>query len=79
MGGDEEFFGELGPFIELCTDEHERKVRKRAPVVKKVPMLLADEPEPLKTILICRHQPEERILIVKDFEDSTKLKKQENH
>jgi hypothetical protein len=47
---------------------------RKVKIVKKVPMLLADESEPLNTILICRH-PEERILIVKEFSDSEKRKK----
>ncbi len=71
MGDDEDFLGELEALTKLCTEETEHIVRKRAPVVKKVPMLRSEVSEPLKTILICRHhQPEERILIVKDFEDS---------
>lgn len=40
--------------------------RRSATVVKRMPMLLADESEPLRTILICR-EPEERILILRDF------------
>lgn len=73
MAGNEDFLGELEALTKFCTEETEHKLRKRAPVVKKVPMLLSEESEPLKTILICRHpQPEEQILVVKDFEDSCK-------
>jgi GTP-sensing pleiotropic transcriptional regulator CodY len=72
MDDDEDLLGELGALTNLCSDETEHTVRKRATMVMKVPMLLSDELEPLKTILICLHQPEERILIVKDFEDSYK-------
>jgi hypothetical protein len=70
MGDDEDFLGELEALTKFCIAETEHIVRKRAPVVKKVPMLRSEVSEPLKTILICHHQPEERILIVKDFEYS---------
>jgi hypothetical protein len=61
MGGEEEFFDEPAALTKLCTDEYERKLRKCAPVVKKVLMHHSEESNPLKMILICPHQPEERI------------------
>jgi hypothetical protein len=48
--------------------------RKKGPLVMRVPMLLAEESEPLRAILICRG-PEERILIVKEFDQSRNRKR----
>ena len=74
MCDDKFFLGELGALTKLCHDEAEHTARKRAIIVRKVPMLLSDDSEPLKTILICLQQPEERILIVADFEEPSRVK-----
>ncbi len=73
MDGDEDFFKELDALTKLYANVAE-DVRKRGTILKKMPMLLHEESEPLNTILICRH-PEERILITKNFDDLKKRKK----
>ena len=76
MDDDEEFFDDIEALAKVYANEAEDRMikSKKVKIVKKVPMLLADESEPLNTILICRY-PEERILIVKEFSDSEKRKK----
>ncbi|MHC1599918.1 MAG: hypothetical protein ACXQS5_03745 [Candidatus Methanospirareceae archaeon] len=76
MDDDEKFFEDIEALAKVYANEAEdrRGNSKKVKIVKKVPMLLADESEPLNTILICRY-PEERILIVKEFSDSEKRKK----
>lgn len=74
MEPDEVFFPNLEALTTLYASE--QPVKKKAKLLRKVPMLLSEESEPLNTILICRH-PEERILIAKEFAelDRKKLKK----
>ena len=76
MEDDEKLFDDIEALAKVYANEAEDRMtkNKKVKIVKKVPMLLADESEPLNTILICRH-PEERILIVKEFSDSEKRKK----
>jgi len=69
MADDEKFFDDLEALTEVYANEAENRMSKKVKIVKKMPMLLSDESEPLNTILICRH-PEERILIVKEFGNS---------
>ncbi|HDS45892.1 MAG TPA: hypothetical protein ENN68_07370 [Methanomicrobia archaeon] len=64
MPEDELLFPEPEALIRAFAEDTNR--RRRTPVVKRMPMLLAEESEPLQTILICR-EPDERILILKDF------------
>lgn len=64
MPEDELLFPEPEALIETFAEETKR--RRRSSVVKRMPMLLAEDSEPLQTILICR-EPDERILILKDF------------
>jgi hypothetical protein len=76
MDDDKKLFDDIEALAKVYANEAEDRMGKsrKVKIVKKVPMLLADESEPLNTILICRH-PEERILIVKKFDDSEKHKK----
>jgi hypothetical protein len=64
MPEDELLFPEPEALIRAFAEDTKR--RRRTSVVKRMPMLLAEESEPLQTILICR-KPDERILILKDF------------
>ena len=73
MDGDEEFFKELDALTKVYASAAEDE-RKRRTILKRMPMLLHEESEPLNTILICRH-PGERILLVKEFDGIEKRKK----
>ncbi|MBN1455019.1 MAG: hypothetical protein JW945_02030 [Methanomicrobia archaeon] len=64
MPEDEFLFPDPEALIRVFTDDKKR--RRRTSVVKRLPMLLVEDSEPLQTILICR-EPDERILILKDF------------
>jgi hypothetical protein len=73
MAGEEAFL----PVSEMLTatfgvSAEQRRGKGR--VVKRMPMLLAEESAPLQTILICR-DPGERILIVKEFDRPRKGKR----
>ena len=61
---DEFLFPQPEELIRAFAEDTKR--RRRSSVVKRMPMLLAEDSEPLQTILICR-EPDERILILKDF------------
>ncbi len=76
MDDDEKLFEDIEALAKVYANEAENRMTKskKVKIVKKVPMLLADESEPLNTILICLY-PEERILIVKECSDSGKRKK----
>jgi len=76
MNDDEKFFDDIEALTKAYATEAENRMSKKVKIVKKVPMLLADESEPLNTILICRY-PEERILIVKEINDFGKRKNDE--
>ncbi|MGC9444644.1 MAG: hypothetical protein ACP5E9_06955 [Candidatus Methanospirareceae archaeon] len=64
MPEDELLFPEPEALIRAFAEDTKR--RRRSSVVKRMPMLLAEDSEPFQTILICR-EPDERILILKDF------------
>ena len=73
MAGEEAFF----PASEMMTEAFgvsAEQRRRKGRLVKRMPMLLADESEPLQTILICR-EPGERILLIKDFDRARKGKR----
>lgn len=76
MNDDEKFFGDIEALAKVYANEAENRMSKKVKIVKKVPMLLPDESEPLNTILICRHR-DERILIVKVIDDFEKRKNEE--
>jgi hypothetical protein len=69
--GDESFFSEIGALTKLYADEAGEMDRKKVKILRKLPMLVPEDFDPLNTILICRH-PEERILILKEMDDSEK-------
>lgn len=71
MPGDESFFSEIGALTKLYADEAGEMDRKKVKILRKLPMLVPEDFDPLNTILICRH-PEERILILKEMDDSEK-------
>jgi hypothetical protein len=73
MAGEEAFIPVSEMMIEAFGVSAEQR-RRKGRLVKRMPMLLADESEPLQTILICR-DPEERILIMKEFERPRKGKR----
>jgi len=73
MAGDEAFFPASEMLTEAFAVNAEPK-RRKGRVVKRMPMLLAEESAPLQTILICR-DPGERILIVKEFDRPRKGKR----
>ncbi|GEM_PF-1010390 len=73
MAGEEAFIPADEMLTEAFAANAEQKCRK-VRLVKRMPMLLADESEPLQTILICR-DPGERILIVKEFDRPRKGKR----
>jgi hypothetical protein len=73
MAGEEAIF----PASEMMTEAFgvsAEQRRRKGRLVKRMPMLLADESEPLQTILICR-EPGERILLIKDFDRARKGKR----
>jgi hypothetical protein len=72
MVGEEAFFPASDMMIEAFGVSAEQR-RRKGRLVKRMPMLLADESEPLQTILICR-DPGERILIMKEFDRARKVK-----
>jgi hypothetical protein len=66
MAGEEAIF----PASEMMTEAFgvsAEQRRRKGRLVKRMPMLLADESGPLQTILICRESGE-RILLIKDFD-----------
>jgi hypothetical protein len=73
MVGEEAFFPASDMMIEAYGVSAEQR-RRKGRLVKRMPMLLADESEPLQTILICR-EPGERILLIKDFDRARKGKR----
>lgn len=68
---DEAFFNEIEALAGLYANEAEEMMRKKVKILKKLPMLIPEDYEPLNTILICRH-PEERIMILKEMDKSVK-------
>jgi len=71
---DEKFFCEIEALTKRYVNEAEDTNRKKIKMLRKLPMLLPEGNDPLNTILICRH-PEERILILREMDDSEKNKK----
>ena len=74
MPEDELLFPDPEALIRAFAEDTKR--RRRSSVVKRMPMLLAEDSEPFQTILICREH-DERILILKDF-GTTKRKPKEH-
>jgi hypothetical protein len=68
---DEAFFNEIEALAGLYANEAEEMMRKKVKILKKLPMLIPEDYEPLNTILICRHA-EERIMILKEIDKSVK-------
>lgn len=62
-----EFFNEIEALAKLYANEAEDVMRKKVKILRKVPMLLPDDCEPLNTILICPH-PAERVLLMREME-----------
>ncbi len=68
---DEPFFTEIEALSRLYANETEATNRTKIKLLRKLPMLIPEDFDPLNTILICRN-PEERILILKDMDNPTK-------
>jgi hypothetical protein len=61
------FFDDIEALAKLYADEAEAAKKKKAIVVRKLPMLIPEDSEPLNTILICPH-PADRVLILRETE-----------
>ena len=69
------FFCDIKALSKLyATETDARNRRTKVKYLRKLPMLIPDDFNPLNTILVCRH-PEERILILKEMDNSVKHKK----
>jgi len=66
MLDDEPFFAEIESLSKLYANNAGAINRTKVKFLRKLPMLIPDDFDPLNTILICRH-PEERILILKEL------------
>ncbi|RCV64462.1 hypothetical protein C5S53_08610 [Methanophagales archaeon] len=61
------FFSDIAALAKLYTDDAESVKKKKAIVIRKLPMLPPVDCEHLNTILICPH-PGERVLIMREAE-----------
>jgi len=69
------FFCDIKALSKLYATETDAKNRRtQVKFLRKLPMLIPDDFDPLNTILVCRH-PEERILILKEMGHTVKHKK----
>jgi len=68
------FFCDIKALSKLYATETDARNRTKVKYLRKLPMLIPDDFDPLNTILVCRH-PEERILILKEMDNSVKHKK----
>jgi len=68
------FFCDIEALSKLYATETDARNRTQVKYLRKLPMLIPDDFNPLNTILVCRH-PEERILILKEMDNSVKHKK----
>jgi hypothetical protein len=68
MNSHSAFFDDIEALAKLYADEAEAaKKKKKAIVVRKLPMLIPEDCEPLNTILICPH-PADRVLVMRETE-----------
>jgi hypothetical protein len=61
------FFNDIGALAKLYSDEAETVKKKKAIVIRKLPMLPPVDCKHLNTILICPHSGE-RVLIMRETE-----------
>jgi len=68
------FFCDIKALSKLYATETDARNKTKVKYLRKLPMLIPDDFDPLNTILVCRH-PEERILILKEMGKTVKHKK----
>lgn len=68
------FFCDIKALSKLYATETDARIKTKVKFLRKLPMLIPDDFDPLNTILVCRH-PEERILILKEMDNTVKHKK----